>query len=79
MQCVVEDSFNSGSVVAACLTPGTLCQFEPVLRRMLCGPQLFVKQPDGTYRPKGSELGLTKYFEFEDLQAPALRESRAHA
>lgn len=79
MQCVVQDSLHPGSVVAACLTPGTLCQMEPVLRRMLCGQQLFVKQADGTYRPKGSELGLPKYFDFEDLHAPSLRESRTCA
>jgi hypothetical protein len=69
----VQDSFDPGSVVAAWLTPGTLGQLEPVLRRLMCGRQLFVKQPDGTYRPKGSELGLPRYFDFDDLQAPALR------
>lgn len=69
----VEDSLDPGSVVAARLTPGTLGQLEPVLRRLMCGRQLFVKQPDGTYRPKGSELGLPRYFDFEDLQAPALQ------
>lgn len=69
----VQDSFDAGSVVAAWLTPGTLGQFEPVLRRLLAGRQLFVKQPDGTYRPRGSELGLPRYFDFADLQAPALK------
>jgi hypothetical protein len=49
---------------------------EPVLRRLLCGKQLFVKQADGTYRPQGSELGLSRYFEFADLQAPALRDQQ---
>jgi hypothetical protein len=34
---------------------------------------LFVKQPDGGYRPKGSELGLARSFEFTDLHSPALR------
>ncbi|MEO5672203.1 MAG: hypothetical protein ABIR26_16065 [Ramlibacter sp.] len=66
----VEDSFDCGSVVAACLCPGALGQFEPVLRRLLAGQQLFVKQPDGTYRPKGSQLGLPRSFEFSDLHAP---------
>jgi len=70
----VQDSYDAGNVVAAWLSPGTLGRLEPVLRRLLCGKQLFVKQPDGTYRPKGSELGLAHYFEFSDLQAPALRE-----
>ncbi len=81
MQYVVqaEDSYDPGSVVAAVLTPHTLGQLEPVLRRMLCGQQLFVKQADGTYRPKGSELGLPRYFDFHDLQAPALRDARTYA
>jgi hypothetical protein len=70
----VQDSFDSGSVVAAWLTPGILGQMEPVLRRLLCGKQFFVKQADGTYRPRGSELGLPRYFEFADLQSPALRD-----
>ena len=73
----VEDSFDAGSVVAARLTPGTLGQLEPVLRRLMAGHQLFVKQPDGTYRPRGSELGLARYFDFADLQAPSLRNSPA--
>jgi len=69
----VEDSFDAGSVVAARLAPGTLGQLEPVMRRLMAGHQLFVKQADGTYRPRGSELGLARYFEFADLQAPSLR------
>jgi hypothetical protein len=70
MQYVIEDLFATGTVLAACLAPCALAQFEPVVRRLLSGPQLFIKQPDGTYRPKGSSLGLNRYFEFEDLQAP---------
>ncbi len=73
---VVQDSYDAGNVVAAWLSPGTLGRLEPVLRRLLCGKQLFVKQPDGTYRPKGSELGLAHYFEYTDLQAPDLRDAR---
>lgn len=69
----VQDSFDAGSVVAAWLSPATLGQLEPVLRRLMGGQQLFVKQADGTYRPKGSELGLARYFDFADLQGPALR------
>jgi len=69
----VQDSFDAGSVVAAWLSPATMGQLEPVLRRLMAGRQLFVKQPDGTYRPKGSELGLPRPFEFADLQGPALR------
>ena len=73
MQELVEDLFDTGNVVAASLCPGTLGELEPVLRRMLAGKQLFVKQPDGTYRPKGSPLGLAHCFDYADLQAPALR------
>lgn len=69
----VQDSFDPGCVVAAWLSPDTLGQFEPVLRRLMAGQQLFVKQPDGTWRPKGSQLGLPRSFEFADLQGPALR------
>jgi hypothetical protein len=69
----VQDSFDAGTVVAAWLSPGALGELEPVLRRLLAGQQLFVKQRDGTYRPKGSELGLARAFEFADLHAPALR------
>lgn len=76
MQYVAKDSFDPGTVVAAWLTPGTLGRLEPVLRRLMAGQHLFVKQVDGTYRPRGSELGLPRYFEFADLQAPALRNAR---
>jgi hypothetical protein len=69
----VQDSFDAGTVVAAWLSPGILGQLEPVLRRLLMGQQLFVKQRDGTYKPKGCELGLARSFEFSDLHAPALR------
>jgi hypothetical protein len=68
-----QDSFDAGTVIAAWLSPGTLGQLEPVMRRLLCGQQLFVKQPDGSYLPKGSELGLARSFEFTDLHSPALR------
>jgi hypothetical protein len=73
----VQDSFDAGSVVAAWLTPGTLGNLEPVLRRLLCGQQLFVKQPDGKWRPRGSTLGLARCFDFADLHAPALKPEEA--
>jgi hypothetical protein len=69
----VQDSFDAGSVVAAWLNPSALGQLDPVLRRLMAGQQLFVKQADGTYRPKGSQLGLARRFEFADLREPALR------
>jgi hypothetical protein len=67
----VQDCFDSGTVIAARLSPGVLSELEPVLRRLLAGQQYFVKQRDGRYRPKGFELGLTRSFDFADLQAPA--------
>jgi hypothetical protein len=67
------DSFDAGNVVAARLSPMTLGELEPVLQRLLAGQQPFVKQADGTWRPKGFELGLARCFEFADLQAPAPR------
>jgi hypothetical protein len=63
----VQDPFETGSVVAASLAPEALRQFEPVLRRLLAGTQLFVKQPDGRYRPRGCALGLAQCFEFSDF------------
>jgi hypothetical protein len=72
MQQQVQDTFDAGTVIAACLSPGVLGQLEPVLRRLLAGQQFFVKQRDGSYRPKGCELGLARSFHFADLQTPAL-------
>lgn len=71
MQCV-PDSLDTGTVIAAWLSPGTLDQLEPVLRRLLAGPQLFVRQADGRYRPKGCQLGLIQTFDLSDLHAPVL-------
>lgn len=69
----MQDSFDPGSVIAAWLSPSILGELEPVLRRLLAGRQLFVKQRDGTYRPKGCEFGLARSFEFTDLHQPKLR------
>ena len=69
----MEDSFDSGSVIAAWLSPSILGELEPVLRRLLAGQQLFVKQADGTYRPKGCQFGLAHSFDFADLHQPTLR------
>lgn len=69
----IQDSFDAGTVIAAWLSPGALGEMEPMLRRLLAGQQLFVKQRDGTYRPKGSELGLARAFTLDDLHEPALR------
>lgn len=63
-----QDCFGPGSVVTASLAPEALSQFEPVLRRLLTGNQLFVKQPDGHWRPRGCTLGLAQCFDFADLQ-----------
>ena len=67
----VHDPFDPGSVVAASLQPAALAQFEPVLRRLLAGTQLFVKQADGRWRPRGCALGLAQCFDYEDLASPA--------
>jgi hypothetical protein len=66
----VQDPFDTGSVVAAALAPAALDQFEPVLRRLLGGTQLFIKQPDGRWRPRGCTLGLARCFAYEDLLQP---------
>jgi hypothetical protein len=67
------DSLDAGTVVAAWLNPVKLGELEPMLRRLLSGQQLFVKQRDGSYRPKGCELGFARSFQLEDLREPALR------
>lgn len=72
LQQQAQDSFGAGTVIAACLSPATLGALEPMLRRLLSGQQLFVKQRDGTYRPKGCQLGLAKSFSFSELKQPAL-------
>lgn len=69
----MDDSFDTGTVIAAWLCPAILGELEPVLRRLLAGQQLFVKQDDGTYRPKGCQFGLARSFHFADLHAPTLR------
>jgi hypothetical protein len=69
----VHDSFDTGQVVSASLTPLALQELEPALQGMLAGRQLFVKQRDGTYKPKGSELGLPRNFVFAELQVPEPR------
>ena len=66
----VHDPFEAGTVVAASLQPAALTEFEPVLRRLLAGTQLFVKQADGRWRPRGCALGLAQCFAFEDLHHP---------
>lgn len=70
----IHDPYDTGSVVAAQLQPSALDTFEPVLRRLLSGKQMFVKQPDGRWTPRGCALGLAHCFDYEDLQAPAPRE-----
>ena len=69
------DSIDPGTVVAAWLSPAILSELEPMLRRLLAGQQLFVKQKDGSYRPKGCQLGMARSFRFEDLHAPVLRQA----
>ena len=73
----VQDKFDTGTEVTAGLAPGSMGQLDPVLRRLMAGRQQFVKQADGTYRPRGSELGLARYFSFTDLESPAVRNAPA--
>jgi len=73
MSPTLADTFSPGSTVAASLTPQTLDSFDPVLRRLLGGTQVFVKQADGRWRPRGCELGLARCFAFEDLLSPCAR------
>ena len=70
-----SDPFDAGNVVAARLAAGSLEKFDPVLRRLLGGTQLFVKQADGRWAPRGCRLGMACCFEYEDLDAPVLRAS----
>lgn len=74
MTTVVSDPFNAGSVVAATLSPRATDDFDPVLRRLLAGTQVFVKQADGGWKPKGCQLGLPLCFEFSDLLSPVSRD-----
>jgi hypothetical protein len=67
------DSFATGSVVAASLTPQTVDNFDPILRRLLGGTQVFIKQADGRWRPRGCQLGLARCFEFSELLEPVAR------
>jgi len=67
------DTFSPGSVVAASLSATVVDGFDPVLRRMLGGTQVFIKQADGRWRPRGCQLGLARCFAFEDLEAPVAR------
>lgn len=73
MTSVVLDLFTPGSVVAARLTPEAMDMFDPVLRRLLAGTQVFTKQPDGRWRPQGCQLGLARCFAYSDLAEPVAR------
>ncbi|MGE4240085.1 hypothetical protein [Ramlibacter sp.] len=64
----VPDTFIAGEQIAASIQPSALTQYEPVLRRLLSGQQLFVKQADGRWRPRGCALGLAQCFAYEDLK-----------
>jgi hypothetical protein len=62
------DSFVTGSVVAASLAPHAADGLDPVVRRLLAGPQYFVKLADGRWCPQGCQLGRACCVEFSDLQ-----------
>ncbi|WP_325548035.1 hypothetical protein [Ramlibacter sp.] len=54
-------------MVTAHVADHALMRFEPELRRLLSGAQLFVRQADGRYRPRGCSLGLAHCFEEREL------------
>jgi hypothetical protein len=53
--------------VAAALVPAKLQEFDPLLRSLLAGTQIFIRQADGRYRPRGCAMGLAQCFELSDL------------
>ena len=67
------DLYVTGSVVAASLEPQAVDRCDPWLRRLLIGPQFFVKQADGRWCPQGCQLGRACCFDFSDLHSPVLR------
>ncbi|TWO71101.1 hypothetical protein FN976_12340 [Caenimonas sedimenti] len=71
MHTPAADTFDPGHVVEAKLAPHALLDFDPMLRRLLGGHQLFVKQADGRWRPRGCSLGLAQCFDYADLLGPA--------
>jgi hypothetical protein len=67
------DTFATGSVVAASLEPQAVQRCDPWLRRLLRGPQFFVKMADGRWCPQGCQLGKACNFDFSDLLEPVAR------
>jgi hypothetical protein len=67
------DTYVTGSVVAASLAPQAVDNCDPWLRRLLRGPQFFVKQQDGLWCPQGCQLGRACRFDFSDLREPVAR------
>jgi hypothetical protein len=70
---IASDTYVIGSVVAASLAPQAVDGFDPTLKCMLRGQQLFVKLADGRWRPQGCSLGLARCFTFDDLLTPVAR------
>lgn len=74
MQSLAADPFTTGTIVAAALVPQAMERFDPVLRRLLAGPQFFVKLADGRWKPQGCQLGLgCQCFQFSELLEPVAR------
>jgi hypothetical protein len=67
------DTYAPGSVVAASLEPQAVQRCDPWLRRLLHGPQFFVKMADGRWRPQGCQLGKACCFDYSDLLEPVAR------
>jgi hypothetical protein len=67
------DLYATGSVVAASLEPQAVQRCDPWLRRLLLGPQFFVKMADGRWCPQGCQLGKACCFDYSDLLEPVAR------
>ena len=67
------DTYVPGTVVAASLLPQAVDNCDPWLRRLLIGPQFFVKQSDGRWCPQGCQLGRACRFDWKDCTTKRAR------
>jgi hypothetical protein len=73
-----SDTYVTGTVVAASLLPQAVDSCDPWLRRLLIGPQFFVKLSDGRWCPQGCQLGRACCFEYSDLREPIQHDGVPH-
>jgi hypothetical protein len=62
------DTHATGSVIAACLSPQALADFDPAVRLLLAGTREFTRRGDGSWCPCGSQLGMARCFAGSDLR-----------